>query len=102
MAPEIELLTIGDLHVRLVHYMRALVRHGFLSEAGLARRTHLSQPHIHHVLAGRRALTAASADLIIESLGLGILDLVTTAELAAYLDELTRRVPAADVPPAVQ
>jgi transcriptional regulator with XRE-family HTH domain len=67
--------------------LREGVRSGAWTERGLARRLGVSQPHIHNVLAGARALTAGLADGILRSLELDLLDLVPPEAL----DEAARR-----------
>jgi transcriptional regulator with XRE-family HTH domain len=64
------------LHLRLTEYVAAKVRSGELTERGLARRSGISQPHLHNVLKGKRFLSLRSADLVLNELGLGVLDLV--------------------------
>ena len=47
-------------------FLRGLARVGW-SEAALARKCGLSQPHIHDVLLGKRALSIESADMVMLS-----------------------------------
>src|SRR5579862_3985645 len=69
------------LQIRLVATLQARVRRGEVTERGLARQTGISQPHIHHVLKGAKALSTKSADRILRHLGITILDLFETHEL---------------------
>jgi transcriptional regulator with XRE-family HTH domain len=68
------------LQGRLVARIREQVRGGEWTERGLARRTGLSQPHIHHVLKGTRTLSIDSADQILRELGIDLLDLIEPAD----------------------
>lgn len=65
-----------------------LVRHltnGEYTERGLARLLGISQPHLHHILAGKRALTPHVADGILATLGWSLGDLFSLEELAETL-----------------
>lgn len=64
------------LHARLVAALKGRIRNGEMSERGLARLTGISQPHMHHVLKGSRALSPESADAVLRSLRMSILDLI--------------------------
>jgi hypothetical protein len=75
----------GALHSRLVAALQERVHSGELTERGLARRTGISQPHIHHVLKEVRTLSPRSADRILSELGLNLLDLLQPKELEARL-----------------
>jgi plasmid maintenance system antidote protein VapI len=57
-------LGFRELSARLIRYLNAMVRRGEISERGLARLTQYSQPHIHNVLNGKRAMTIELADQI--------------------------------------
>ena len=70
-----------DLQRRLLEDLRRRVRSGEITERRLARQTGISQPHIHHVLKGKRLLSTLKADEILSHLGLDLLDLVDAAEL---------------------
>jgi transcriptional regulator with XRE-family HTH domain len=73
-------MTFCDLHQRLVDNLRQRVRSGEMTERGLARATGISQPHIHHVLKGKRLLTAVTADHILGQLHMDLLDLIELEE----------------------
>jgi plasmid maintenance system antidote protein VapI len=60
------------------------VRSGEITERGLARQTGVSQPHIHHVLSGKRALSPELADQILQRLHMDLLDLLEPADLLAW------------------
>ena len=74
-------MTFDDLRARLVNNLRLRVRSGAATERGLARQVGISQPHLHHVLKGKRLLSLERADEVLHRLGLDILDLVTVEEL---------------------
>ncbi len=74
-------MTFSDLHRRLVDHLRQRVRSGEMTERGLARVTGVSQPHIHHVLKGKRLLTAITADQILGQLHMDVLDLIELEEV---------------------
>jgi transcriptional regulator with XRE-family HTH domain len=71
-------MNFQTLQSNLLFQIRRRVLNGELTERGLARMSGLSQPHVHHVLKGVRSLSVASADRILRSLGLSVLDLVET------------------------
>jgi transcriptional regulator with XRE-family HTH domain len=72
-------VTFQDLRLRLVANLRDRVRNGQATERGLARATGISQPHIHHVLKGKRLLSMEAADRILDGLQIDLLDLVERA-----------------------
>ena len=74
-------MTFWDLHERLIENLRQRVRSGEMTERGLARATGVSQPHIHHVLRGKRLLSAVTADRILGQLHMDLLDLIELEEL---------------------
>jgi plasmid maintenance system antidote protein VapI len=67
-------MNFADLNLRLTNYLRDSVRSGELTERGLARATGISQPHIHHVLKGKRTLSTDLADAILHKLHLDLKD----------------------------
>lgn len=75
--------TLGfqELADRLVRYLNELVRRGEMSERGLAKLSGYSQPHIHNVLHGARALKISAADRLLETLGIPLTALLTPDEL---------------------
>ncbi len=64
----------------LLGQIRRRVLNGELTERGLARISGLSQPHVHHVLKGARSLSVASADRILHTLGISVVDLMDGAQ----------------------
>ena len=73
-----------EFQQRLTKYLRERVRSGESTERGLARLTRVSQPHIHHVLKGKRLLSLEMADKILRCLGMDLLDLVEPGELLEW------------------
>jgi transcriptional regulator with XRE-family HTH domain len=73
-------MTFHDLHGALIHYLNQCVRSGEITERGLARRTGISQPHIHNTLKGKRLFSWDSADAILRELDLDLLDLIQRSE----------------------
>ena len=65
-------------------HLRELVRGGEMTERGLARLTHVSQPHMHNVLKGKRVLSPGTADKILLQLHLDLLDLLEPGELLEW------------------
>ena len=64
------------LQDRLLNEVRARVCNGEITERGLARIAGLSQPHIHNVLKGARALSLPATDRILQRLGMDLADLL--------------------------
>jgi len=73
-------MTFHDLHGRLIHHLNQRVQRGEITERGVARRIGMSQPHIHNVLKGKRFLSWKSADALLKTLHLDLLDLVKDSE----------------------
>lgn len=69
-------MNFQDLHELLAEYIAGKVRHGELTERGLARRAGISQPHLHNILKRKRFFSLQSADLVMHELGLSVLDLI--------------------------
>jgi transcriptional regulator with XRE-family HTH domain len=76
----------------LLEYLREVVQNGDATERSLARRTGLSQPHIHNILKGIRSMNSDVADLVLERLGITVYDLSEKAEL----EEAVKRRAAGD------
>lgn len=77
-------LDYATLYDRLTTNLRERVRRGEVTERGLARMTSVSQPHIHHVLKGKRLLSAGMADRILHQLRIDLLDLIEPDELLEW------------------
>jgi hypothetical protein len=69
-------MNFQDLHERLADHIAKKVRHGELTERGLARRAGISQPHLHNILKGKRFFSLQSADLVMYEMGLSVVDLI--------------------------
>lgn len=86
---EITPLTFAGLNQRLLERVRSLIRNGELSERQFARLTGISQPHVHNVLKGARALSPELADVILAHLRISPLDLLTREELTIHLNSIS-------------
>lgn len=75
---------------RLVRRLAGLLTNGEYTERGLARMTGISQPHLHHILSGKRTLTPHVADAFLANMGWTIGDLFSNEEVDQIL--LDRRV----------
>jgi hypothetical protein len=73
-------MNFQDLHESLTDHIAGKVRHGELTERGLARRAGISQPHLHNVLKRKRFFSLRSADLVMHELSLGVVDLIRARE----------------------
>jgi hypothetical protein len=74
-----------ELQSRLLATLRERIRSGELTERGIARRSGLSQPHIHNVLKGEKSLSADAADAVLMSVHLDLLDLYQPGEVLGWL-----------------
>ncbi|MEO8596233.1 MAG: XRE family transcriptional regulator [Candidatus Solibacter sp.] len=74
-------MTFHDLQNRLIEELRQRVRSGAATERGLARDLGLSQPHLHHVLKGKRILSLQKADEVLRRLELDVLHLIQPEDL---------------------
>jgi hypothetical protein len=81
------------LQRRLLGRVRTSVRNGELTERGLARMIGISQPHMHHILKGVRALSLENADRILRRLDLTVLDLIEGLPFPGQTPELTPALP---------
>src|SRR5215207_11421747 len=75
-----------EVRSSLVAVLRSRVRNGELTERGLARLVGVSQPHIHNVLKGVRALSPELSDQILQHLRLSLLDLIERETMEAHLN----------------
>jgi hypothetical protein len=73
-----------QLQDRLIGLLRKRVRSGEISERCLARRTGISQPHMHNVLKGKRYLSLETADEILREANLDLLDLIEPGEMLEW------------------
>jgi len=63
------------------------IRNGEFTERRLARVLGVSQPQLHNVLKGARPLKPEFADCIFRYFEIGVVDLLSQAELSARLEE---------------
>ncbi len=83
-------ISFGMLQTRLLTNLRFRIRNGEITERGLARKTGISQPHVHNLLKGIRGLTPHLADHLMTGVGIGILDLMEPDELRGGLFQRSR------------
>ena len=87
-------MTFLELQTRMIAELRIRICNGEITERGFARKVGISQPHIHHVLKGARAVSPELSDRILDGLGLTILDLVQSpASTAAVTAPAPKRPP---------
>ena len=79
-----------ELRQRLIRLVIGKIRNGEFTERGLARQVGVSQPQLHNVLKGARALKFELADELLRHLDLTLLDLLSLPELKAARQALTR------------
>jgi hypothetical protein len=75
-----------EIQDALVEMLRARVRNGEITERALARLVGVSQPHLHHVLNGKRRLSTEMMDRCLYQLRMSTLDLMDRSALVRYLD----------------
>jgi len=75
------------LQRRLVEGLRRSIGNGLMTERGLARWAGISQPHMHHILKGERAISPRIADRLLEAFELSVIDLLELAEMQARAAE---------------
>jgi len=63
-------LTFKELLARVLSEVERRIQNGQLTERGLARLAELSQPHVHHILNGKRTITPQVADRFLRVLGM--------------------------------
>jgi hypothetical protein len=78
-------LTFEILQQRLLAAARHHIRNGEFTERGLARVIDVSQPHLHNVLKGVKALTPGVGDALLAGLSLSLFDLLSPDELGQSL-----------------
>jgi hypothetical protein len=74
-------MTFQDLQQRLIEELRLRVRSGVATERGLARLSGISQPHLHHVLKGKRTFSIEKSDEVLRRLQIDVLHLILPDEL---------------------
>ena len=75
------MVRFAELRDRLVARLRDEVRSGQVTERGLARRTGISQPHVHNVLKGKKSFSIEMCDTILRAMKLDLVDLLDPADL---------------------
>ena len=78
-------MTLYDLQEQLRRHIRARIGRGELTGVGLARAADFPQGHLSNFLNARRGLSLESMDRLLETLGIGILDLVNKKELQRHV-----------------
>lgn len=77
-------MNFEEIQRRFVALLRERVRSGEITERGLARITGVSQPHIHHVLNGKRRLSPDTADAILRETHMDLLDLLEPGDFLEW------------------
>jgi plasmid maintenance system antidote protein VapI len=77
-------LDFQELHRRLAAYLRESIHNGDMTERRLARITGVSQPHIHHVLAGKRGFSTQTADQVLRALRNDLVDFLEEPDIAEW------------------
>jgi hypothetical protein len=80
----------NSLQGRLLQHLLHRIRNGEFTERALALKSGISQPHMHNVLKGVRALNPGIGDQLLAGLGITIVDLLETGELRRALYFRTR------------
>jgi plasmid maintenance system antidote protein VapI len=83
-------VTLQDLQEQLRVHIRARIGRGELTGVGLARAADFPQGHLSNFLNARRGLSLESMDRLLDTLGIGMLDLLETKEIQEHV-ELPRR-----------
>jgi hypothetical protein len=74
-------VTFELLLFRLRELLKEKVKNGELTERGMARSTGISQPHLHNILKGIRALPPELADQLLILAGLNLFNLIGIKQL---------------------
>jgi hypothetical protein len=69
-------LGFDQLLNNLLNEARLRIQNGQLTESGLARLVEISQPHMHHILMGKRGLQPKIADRLLAALSIEIAELL--------------------------
>jgi plasmid maintenance system antidote protein VapI len=77
-------LNFEEFQRRLVTTLRESVRNGDITERRLARITGVSQPHIHHVLRGKRGLSIEMSDQVLRAMRNDLLDLMEPEDIEEW------------------
>jgi plasmid maintenance system antidote protein VapI len=76
-------MTFEILLFKLRELLRERVRNGELTERGMARATGVSQPHLHNILKGIRALPPELADQLLNLADLNLQTLIAVEQFAS-------------------
>lgn len=79
-------VTLQDLQEQLRAHIRSRIGRGELNGVGLARAADFPQGHLSNFLNGRRGLSLESMDRLLDTLGIGILDLLETKEIEQHVE----------------
>ena len=74
-------MNLQDLQDQLRAHIRARIGRGELSGVSLARAADFPQGHLSNFLNARRGLSLESMDRLLETLDIGVLDLVDTQDI---------------------
>lgn len=77
---------LADITAALLELLRTRMRNGEMTERSLARQLGVSQPHIHNVIKGARAMSPDLLDRLLQHLHLSVLDLVDLPTLRRYVE----------------
>ena len=66
-------MQLTELMERIRSRVNGLINNGQMTERGLAKKTGISQPHIHNVLKGARHMTPEIADLMMRQMKISLL-----------------------------
>ena len=77
-------MTLHDLQQQLRLHIRARIGRGELTGIGLARAADFPQGHLSNFLNARRGLSLESMDRLLDTLGIGVLDLVDKREIQQH------------------
>ncbi len=75
-------MNIAELFQRLIELARQTVHSGAISERALARKSGISQPHLHNVLKGIRSLSPDGADRLMLALHLTVPLLLSSGNMS--------------------
>ena len=81
-------VSFRDLQDRLISFVVMKIRNGEFTERRLARVLGVSQPQLHNVLKGARPLKPEFADCLFKHFEIGVIDLLSRAELSTRVEEL--------------
>lgn len=83
-------LGFDELRQRLIRFVVGKILDGEFTERGLARQVGVSQPQLHNVLKGARALRPELGDTLLCHFNMTLLDLLSPAELTSAIPAMAR------------